>query len=309
VLLWSCFAALVAGLAGAGEIRVGERVDLGEVDNSQLDEASGIVVSRRNAHVLWSHNDSGDENRIFALRDDGQIVGIFHLPGCLARDWEDIAIGPGPNPGVPYLYVGDIGDNLEVWPDIWVCRVAEPQVDFRASAVVREDLADVSVFRFRYPDQPKDAEALLVDPLTGDLFTVSKREQHSAVYRAKAPLNAEKIQTLEKVAELSFNYVTGGDISADGRHIVLKTLRKVLHWPRRPGQTIAEAFGAAQALNVSPASKVTPALAVQPQRLPYVREPQGEAIGWSSAPLGYYTISETAFLLRPHLYFYPIVGQ
>lgn len=293
VLLLSFYAVLVAGFACAGEIQVGERVDLGEVDNSQLDEASGIVVSRRNAHVLWSHNDSGDENRIFALRDDGQIVGIFHLPGCLARDWEDIAVGPGPTPGVPYLYVGDIGDNLQVWPDIWVCRVAEPQVNFGASAIVREDLADVSVFRFRYPDQPKDAEALLVDPVTGDLFTVSKLEQRSAVYRAKAPFNAEQTQTLEKVAELSFNYVTGGDISADGRHIVLKTLRKVLHWPRHPGQTIAHALDATK----------------QPQRLPYVREPQGEAIGWSAQPLGYYTISETALLLRPHLYFYPIVGQ
>lgn len=291
VLLVSLCALLVAPVTRAGEIQAGERVDLGEVDNSQLDEASGIVVSRRNPHLLWSHNDSGDENRIFALRDDGQIVGIFHLPGCLARDWEDIAIGPGPTPGVPYLYIGDIGDNLQMWPDVSVCRVAEPDVDLHASTVVREDLPDVSVFRFRYPDQPKDAEALLVDPLTGDLFIVSKREQRSAVYRAKAPLRADQMQTLEKVAELSFNYVTGGDISADGRHIVLKTLRKVLHWTRHPQQAVAQA------------------LAMQPQRLPYIREPQGEAIGWSSQPLGYYTISETAFLLRPHLYFYPIIGQ
>ena len=36
------------------------------VADDRLDEISGIIASRRNPHVWWVHNDSGDTARIFA---------------------------------------------------------------------------------------------------------------------------------------------------------------------------------------------------------------------------------------------------
>ena len=36
---------------------------------------------------------------------------MYNLTGAKMRDWEDIAVGPGPEPNVDYLYVGAIGDN------------------------------------------------------------------------------------------------------------------------------------------------------------------------------------------------------
>ena len=93
-----------------------------------ITEASGIAASRRNPGTLWIHNDSGAGPRVYALSMMGATLAIYDLGGASARDWEDIAVGPGPVAGSSYLYVGDIGDNAESRTSIDVYRVAEPDV-------------------------------------------------------------------------------------------------------------------------------------------------------------------------------------
>ena len=46
--------------------------------------------------ILWTHNDAGGENRIFAIDSNGISRGTYYLNGIENRDWEDIAVGPGP---------------------------------------------------------------------------------------------------------------------------------------------------------------------------------------------------------------------
>ena len=143
---------------------------VGTVESSLINEASGIAASRKNADVLWTHNDSGDSERVFAMSRDGTHLGIYNLAGASARDYEDIAIGPGPVEGLDYLYVGDIGDNGGVYSYITVYRVAEPVVDSNES-LVEVTLSDVDSIKLQYPDGPRDAETLMVDPLTRDIYT------------------------------------------------------------------------------------------------------------------------------------------
>src|SRR5205823_4079467 len=81
----------------------------GIVSIAGLTEASGVVSSRNNADVLWTHNDSGHPAQVFAIDTQGRLLGTYTIPGN--TDNEDIAIGPGPVANVSYLYVGDIGDN------------------------------------------------------------------------------------------------------------------------------------------------------------------------------------------------------
>ena len=81
------------------------------VASDELNEISGVVESRTRTGVLWVHNDSGDTARIFAIGLDGRTLGTFGLAGIQARDWEDLAAGPGPVAGRRYLFVGDIGDT------------------------------------------------------------------------------------------------------------------------------------------------------------------------------------------------------
>ena len=86
-------------------------VNQGNIDTPLITEASGLAGSRVNPGVLWTHNDSGGLPRVFALDLTGHLLGTWNLPGVNANDYEDIAVGPGPEAGVSYLYVGDIGDN------------------------------------------------------------------------------------------------------------------------------------------------------------------------------------------------------
>ena len=77
----------------------------GDIQTSDIQESSGIVASRAHASALWTHNDSGGEPKIYPISTTGEGMGTFFLEGAQNRDWEDIAIGPGPQPDVNYIYV------------------------------------------------------------------------------------------------------------------------------------------------------------------------------------------------------------
>lgn len=205
-------------------------VALAMLENRAINESSGLVASRRSPGFYWTHNDSGDGPFLYALDRAGRSRGVWRVGGAAALDWEDIAAGPGPQPGTPYLYVGDIGDNDRERGEIVVYRVAEPAVtpdDASSSRAKPRATEPAEALRLKYPDGPHDAEALLVHPLTGDLYVVIKTtQQTSKVYRARAPLSASKTLTLEFVADLRVpavfaGLITGGDISPDGHRVVL----------------------------------------------------------------------------------------
>ena len=272
----------------------GGPVSAGVVQYEPLREASGLVASRSHPGVLWAHNDSGDEPRLYALTTSGRHLGVFTLDGAEARDWEDLAIGPGPDPGVDYLYAGDIGDNESQQDLKYVYRVAEPAVD-ADQAPVDTILTGLSTITVRYPDGPSDAETLLVDPLTSDLYVITKRSTEVAIYRAAAPQSTSDVIDMERAGTLSLARVpaapaagqgaVGGDIAPSGLEVLLKTYVEVYYWKRA---SIAEAL-----------------FARSPETLPYVPEPQGEAIAWAADESGYFTLSEEARSIPATLYFYP----
>ena len=186
-------------LALAGSFLDG--VVVGTLDANPIAEASGLVASQRNADVLWTHNDSGDSPRIFALNTQGEFLGSFSLAGATALDYEDIAIGPGPQQGISYLYVGDIGDNFAIRSaGIQAYRVAEPTVS-STGGDQSTALNGVDTITLVYPDGPRDAETLLVDPISGDLYVVTKRDPQNHVYRAAVPGVGSQTITLELIGQ------------------------------------------------------------------------------------------------------------
>ena len=128
---------------------------VGTVESTAINEASGLAASRANSDVLWVHNDSGDSARVFAMTTAGELLAIYNLQGAAAWDWEDMCIGPGPTAGQDYLYLGDIGDNYAVRSSINVYRVAEPTVSASATAI---NLSGVETFTLEYEDGARDAE-------------------------------------------------------------------------------------------------------------------------------------------------------
>lgn len=213
---------------------------LAQLDDPTVDESSGIVASRRAPNIFWTHNDSGDAALIYAFDARGQTRGKWFVSGAKAVDWEDIAIAPaGGGSSEPQLYVGDIGDNNLKRKEITVYRFAEPVIADDAStngktASGKAATAQAMAIRLRYPDGAHDAEALLVHPISGDIYIIAKTfAATTGVYRASASsiaadTSAGKDQPtmMERVAELRLpgalgNLITGGEISPDGRRVVL----------------------------------------------------------------------------------------
>ncbi len=258
---------------------------LGTLNNAEINEASGLVASRSLPGTFWTHNDSGDTARIFLLDGKGRYLATFFLKSIRNRDWEDIAMGPGPVPGVNYLYLGEIGDNQSVNDTKYIYRFPEPNLAgmvFPATGLVE----NAEVFAFQFPNGNRDAETLMVDPASGDVYIATKREPINMLFRLPAPLKPGITDTLEFVTDLPFTVSTGGDISPDGTEILIKNYVEVFYWKKQPGESLAAAFKR------------------PPVKLPYQAEPQGEAIAWDLNGKGYYTLSEIRMGVRPVLYFY-----
>jgi hypothetical protein len=295
---------LAVGLAlGTGPLLSAEEcpvflsgIETGIPQAGELNEISGMAASRRSPGVLWVHNDSGNDAAVYAVRSDGVYLGKYVLPGAHAVDWEDMAIGPGPSLSSDYLYIGDTGDNVHARPFVRVYRIPEPPVSPDQEPVVRTS-EPPEVFTLYYPGEPPrrhDCETLLVDPLSGEIFLVTKDNTgadggDSLVYRVPTPYETLETLILEEVARIHLGsslvyLVTGGDIAPQRNLLALRTYGLVWIWNMAPGQSLAEAF-------LQP-----------PCSGPAAGEPQGEALAFADA--GYFTTSEwTGFDPQP-IYYY-----
>src|SRR5690606_25780786 len=114
--------------------------------------------------IRWTHNDSGGEPEIYAIDEQGRLVGTVRVPGAENRDWEDIALAPCATGDC--IYIADIGDNAARRAEVVIYRVPEPDPSAEATETAER-------FAFRYSDGARDAEALFVLPERG-LYVVSK---------------------------------------------------------------------------------------------------------------------------------------
>lgn len=242
----------------------GKAEQVGQLSKRAINEASGLVASRTHSGRYWLHNDSGDSARIFAMTATGSDRGTVNLGGITARDFEDIAIGPGPNANKDYLYIADIGNNGHSRATLVIHRIAEPAPPGAGKSVtIPKDQIDSFVYAYANPNSPgktwrRNAESLIVDPRTGDLAIVEKqlstiggRSDMGWVYRiGKGQLVEGKVITAQpKVAikqrrDTKYGPMTGADISPDGSMILVKNGAETFAWMRGSGQTVFQAFGA-----------------------------------------------------------------
>jgi len=245
----------------------------GTIDNEAVREISGIAASRNYADVIWMHNDSRGGPIVYATTTAGKPLGTFELD-TVTFDWEDMAIGPGPERGVDYLYLGDIGDNFHFRPSVTVHRIAEPYPDPPGGLVT-----DVDVFDLVYPEPGPNAEAMFVDPITGQLFIITKPDNGGPVEILAAPAEAMidgATVALERVGRFALPgglFVTAADIHPDGTVILFRGYNEVWLW-ERTAVDLAETF------------------AGEPCDVPSTAEVQGEAITFARNGYSYYTVSE-----------------
>lgn len=238
-------------------------------------EASGLAASSRSDDLVFTHNDSGDLPRFFAVGRDGATLAVFRVTGARNLDWEDMARGPD-EAGRPCLYLADIGDNLRFRPNVQVYRVPEPAPD-PAHPGQAADTPPAVRFDLEYEDGPHDAEAFSIHPRTGQAVVVTKSRSGSGVYATAGRLRAGAPNRLRRMARIDFAHLapdraaqedprgllaTGADIAPEGDRLVVRTYTEAWEWTLPPGP-LATAFRE------------------KPVRIPLPDAPYGEAIAYS----------------------------
>ena len=233
-----------------------------------LNEISGIADSKINPGYIWGEEDSGNPNQIYLIHHNGTVAKTIYLKGITNRDWEDMALADGE------IYIAETGDNAQAYPDYRFYKFAEPTLS-------TDTVSAIETINFTYLDGPHDAEAFLVDE-SKNIYIITKRDNFSNIYKLTYPYSTNN--TVSLIGHLSFNGVVGATMNAN--EIIIKTYTALLYYKRQPNQTVG------QTLKSSPVS------------LPYVLEPQGEAVAFAADGSGYYTISEKGFGSTVNIYFY-----
>ncbi len=242
------------------------------VEPGIIDEASGIADSRNNPGFLWVQQDSGNPPELFLLSYNGEVIKKIFLNGATNRDWEDVAVGNGPEENKSYIYIAETGDNNKKRSSYAIYRMPEP--DAAADTIHSFDKIE-----FRYPDGSHNAEAIFLDNKTKDIYVVNKsvKDSNSKLYKIPYPQHTNRVNLAKYMGEIPVSVIAAADVSADGNEILMKNYTHIYYWKKGNG----ESFEAT--------------LKRKPITLGYVLEPQGEAICFRNDNNGFYTLSERPF--------------
>jgi len=202
---------------------------VGKISNPDVTEASGLAASKCQSDVFWTHNDSGDDNFIYAINSGGDDLGTFRVPNSENNDWEDIAEFKDPS-GKCYIYIGDTGNNGGNGETATIYRVTEPTISDSTRGTTTKNAVTTEpaqALHFGYPEKVRDAETLMVHPTSGDIYVLSKNKtEPSDVYKISPTFGTNNVQRAARIAEVKvpsipIGLLTGGDISPDGRRVIL----------------------------------------------------------------------------------------
>ncbi|MFP7723669.1 hypothetical protein [Lysobacter sp. A3-1-A15] len=272
----ACAAAalLLAGACAEPEQGAAGATLAGLLLDPQMDEISGLAASRVHPEVLWLHDDGGNPARLFATSTSGGRQATFHVEGVAKTDWEDIAAFE--LDGRRYLLLADTGDNGGLRRSLQLHVIEEP------AELENARLTPAWSIAFRWPDGPRDCEAVAVDVERGEVLLVSKKREPPELFSLPLRPAGDGLQTATPLGVLAGmpppspaeqddagrarfdRHVTAADISPDGRSLAVMTYRYLLLYPRSGRDTWASAVTG------------------QPQVISLPPLPQAEAMGWSA---------------------------
>lgn len=209
-----------------------------------INESSGLARSIKHPGIFWTLNDSGGEPCVLAIDESGKSRAKVRLRDAANLDWEDLAIGPGPD-GNPCLFVADVGDNLGLRPSIQIYRFPEPDIPDPTEDSPAETWSEhPRVLHAAYPDHPHNAEGLAVHPEWGQIILVTKSDT-GLTHLFSLPTNTDSDSTslLNPLTHLTFpsearlgkrprdnTMATAADISPDGQRFLISTYSHIYEW-------------------------------------------------------------------------------
>lgn len=195
-------------------------------DDPRITESSDLAYTDG---TLLTTNDADDPAVIYAsVGTDGSITGTLTYAPTDPVDVEAITADPDGT-----VWVGDIGDNLESRESIAVFRIDTASWSGDTSTTAER-------ITLRYPDGPHNAEALLVSPLTGEMFVVTKSSQATRVYSAGVP-TTDDITLTRVTTPTLITTVSDGSFNPAGDQIWLRNGEDVAVYSAQTWQPLAEA--------------------------------------------------------------------
>ena len=238
---------LIAGCAAANPAT--GPVQAGRIESTQVTEASGLARSTLRGDRFWVVNDGGSPPLLHAIGSDGRDEGRLRLEPAKNLDWESVASFE--LDGKHWLLVADTGDNDAVREHSTIYVVAEPPLHEREDAVA----PPAWTIEFRWPDGPRDCEAVAVDSDGERILLLSKRSIPAELYElpirpglggAVTAIRLGAVDSLPQPTardresapvELDWHWQpTAMDISPDGSSAVILTYRAVYHFERTGGE-------------------------------------------------------------------------
>ena len=256
----------------------GEGQPIATIRDKALQEASGLAVSRVNPDFLWTHNDSGDDARLYLMNLTGEVVMTVLLENTTAVDWEEMSIQTIDS--IHYLLIGDIGDNEAKRNRITLHRIKEPRYNNQAQVIISSN--EIESMTLQYAEGPRDAESFFYDEIDQEIVLITKREKEVNVYSFSFS-GEDKIVTIKSQGTIPWRNFTSADVLSNG-DILIKNYASIFYWIRSgtATQTI---------------------LHQSPRRIPYIVEPQGEALAVGPKN-GFYTLSEKNEHADQQLFYY-----
>ncbi|MBU0639620.1 MAG: hypothetical protein KKB50_12200 [Planctomycetes bacterium] len=257
--------------------------ELATLVDREINEASGIVASRRMPGCFYVHNDSQNAPVVYLLDRQGNTRLRIHLANATNVDWEDMALAPGEQAGSWDVCVADIGDNAARRTQLTIYRFPEPAPPAGTRpASVR---VTARAFPLRYADRPVDAEAFVVHPRSGDGYVLTKRyDGQFAVYKLAAPWSAPDVTAMPRIATVHLAHglpaatvITAADIHPDGRRLAARSYLCGWEWCLPPAAAAAQFEQIFQC---------------KPRQLILANEPQGEALCYTADGQAIVTVSE-----------------
>ena len=275
-----------SNIATSAAFKAGKRT--GTLQGDFVKELSGIAPSRRNPGAYWVHNDGKKVKEIYLIDSLGKRLATCKLPLTETEDCEDIEVGIDPKTGISYIYLADTGDNNKVFATHYVYRIPEPVLPPGAPQPAELNAKELEKWAFQYPEgQQYNAETLLFDPKTQDLFILSKDPGNAILFKFPFPQSASATTTLTRLGNFPIDKATGGDVSPNGGEVLIKNKQEIFYWTVGPGESLADALQNHD-----------------PQRVPYQPETQGEAICFNLGATGFLTSTERDKSFEQAVFFY-----
>ena len=217
-----------------------------------LPEVSGMAASHAYPGTLWVENDSGNPAAVYAVSPGGSLRATLRIDGVPNIDWEDLASFD--LNGHHYLLLADTGDNGGIRKTLALHVIEEPTRLGDGHARPAWSIA------FRWPDGPRDCEAVAVDVRTDSILLITKKRVPAQLFRLplhpvpSSVLTAQLLGTLTGIPQPTpdeikaapriaryLSQITAADIAPDRNSIAVLTYRNAYLYRRNTDQDWAQA--------------------------------------------------------------------